>query len=205
MKARRNIWAFKDNDFNTIQSYVSGTSEEAVKEGIPSLFISFDSTKDPTWEKRFPGKTTCAVIALAPYKWFESWEGMKKKQRGDDYFNLKTALGYKIWEQVVDMFPQLKDKDNYFEIGTPLTNKDFLSSSKGEIYGCNHNKERFSPITTAMLRAETPVPGLYLTGQDISTCGFSGAMQGGLMTSIIDNRVIGIGNASDFRFDFRYA
>ena len=33
----------------------------------------------------------------------------------------------------------------------------------------------------AKLRPETDVPGLYLTGQDILSCGFTGALWGGLL------------------------
>ena len=184
VKVRSNIWAFIDSDFKTIQQYVSGKPEDAEEKGFPSLFISFPSTKDPTWEERFPGKTTCAVIALAPYEWFESWKDEKFGSHSKDYRNFKKSLGNKIWAQVLEMFPQLEGKKEFFEIGTPLTNNHFISSPKGEIYGCDHNRDRFSPITAAMLRAETSVPGLYLTGQDIYTCGFTGAMQGGLMTSM---------------------
>ena len=186
VKVNSNIWTFIDNNLKTIQGYVSGTPEDAEKKGIPSLFISFPSTKDPTWKDRFPGKTTCAVIALAPYEWFEIWKDDHEKmgQYSIKYHIRKNALGNKIWEQVLEMFPQLDGKEKCFEIGTPLTNRHYISSPKGEIYGCDHNRDRFSPLTAAMLRAETPVPGLYLTGQDIYTCGFTGAMQGGLMTSM---------------------
>ena len=180
VKVNSNIWAFIDSDLKTIKRYVSGTPEDAEEKEIPSLFISFPSTKDPTWEERFPGKTTCAVIALAPYEWFERW----KDEHDREYHNLKNTLGNKIWAQVKEIFPKLDGKVECFEIGTPLTNNHFISSPRGEVYGCDHNRDRFSPITAAMLRPETPVPGLYLTGQDISTCGFAGAMQGGLMTSM---------------------
>ena len=182
--ARSNIWVFAHCDINKIKNYLTGTPEDAEENGIPYLFISFSSTKDPTWENRYPGKITCTVIAPAPYEWFASWENESFGYHDDDYKRLKNSLRKKIWEQVLGMFPQLVDKEEYFEIGTPLTNKHYISSPKGEIYGCDHNKERFSPETAAMLRAKTPVPGLYLTGQDIYTCGFSGAMQGGLLTSM---------------------
>ena len=185
VKFRSNIWAYIDSDLKTIQGYLSSTPEDAEERGIPSLFISFPSTKDPTWEERFPGRTTCAVIALAPYEWFESWEDEKMGHHSAEYHDFKNALCNKIWAQVLEMFPQLDGKVECFEIGTPLTNKHFISSPRGEIYGCDHNRDRFSPMTAALLRAETPVPGLYLTGQDIYTCGFTGAMQGGLMTSMV--------------------
>jgi hypothetical protein len=34
------------------------------------------------------------------------------------------------------------------------------------------------------LRPKTTIPGLWLTGQDILTCGVTGAMMAGLMTSM---------------------
>ena len=186
VKVASNIWAFTDYDVNTsCTKYMNGTPEDAEDKGVPLLFISFPSTKDPSWEERYPGKTTCVVITLAPFEWFKVWEEKKVLHRGKDYDSLKMVLGKRIWSQVLETYPQLEDKVEYFEVGTPLSNQFYIASSKGEIYGCDHNKERFSPITTAMMRPDTPIPGLYLTGQDVSTCGLSGAMQGGLMTSTV--------------------
>lgn len=186
VKVASNIWSFTDYDVNDIcAKYMNGTPEDAEEKGVPLLFISFPSTKDPTWEERYPGKTTCVVITLAPFEWFKAWEEKKVLHRGKDYDSLKMVLGKRVWAQVLEMYPQLEDKVEYFEVGTPLSNQFYIAAPKGEIYGCDHNKERFSPITTAMMRPNTPIPGLYLTGQDVSTCGLSGAMQGGLMTSTI--------------------
>ena len=188
VKVASNIWAFTDYDINdSCTNYMNGTPEDAEEKGAPLLFISFPSTKDPSWEERYPGKTTCVVIAPAPIRWFEEWK--EQVPRRKDYLNLKTVLGKRIWSQVLEIYPQLEGKVEDYDVATPLTYQQFISSPEGEVFGCNHKKERFSPITAAMMRPNTPIPGLYLTGQDVTTCGFSGAMQGGLLTSsIILNR-----------------
>jgi hypothetical protein len=36
--------------------------------------------------------------------------------------------------------------------GTPITNKQALAAQHGEIYGLDHNIERFEPLTVAKLR-----------------------------------------------------
>ena len=77
---------------------------------------------------------------------------------------------------MLKIYPKLEDKLELFNVATPLTYQYYIASPLGEICGCDHNKKRFSPMTAAMMRPETPIPGLYLTGQDIFTCGFSGAI-----------------------------
>jgi len=50
----------------------------------------------------------------------------------------------------------------------------------GELYGLDHTPGRFGqPI----LRPQTPLPGLYLTGQDIATAGVVGALIGGVLSA----------------------
>jgi len=43
--------------------------------------------------------------------------------------------------------------------------------------------DRFSLRTSVKLRPDTSIPGLYLTGQDILSCGFAGAMFSGVITA----------------------
>ena len=53
----------------------------------------------------------------------------------------------------------------YFEVATPITNKFYIGSPRGEIYGLDHTSKRFGSATTMMnLRADTDIPGLILTG-----------------------------------------
>jgi len=93
----------------------------------------------------------------------------------------KGALGDLIWSQTLSLFPHLRDRVEYFNVGTPVTNNHYLASSRGEMYGADHDLHRFTPGATVGLRAETDVPGLYLSGQDIFSCGFAGATFGGLL------------------------
>ena len=55
----------------------------------------------------------------------------------------------------------------YFDVGTPLSNKYYLGCPSGEMYGLNHVQERIKPEVIMQLRPETEVPGLYLTGECI--------------------------------------
>jgi all-trans-retinol 13,14-reductase len=64
-----------------------------------------------------------------------------------------------------------------------MTNSYYLGQPNGELYGLDHAMERFSPWSAARLRPTTDIPGLYLTGQDIMSCGITGSMYSGLLTS----------------------
>ncbi len=147
---------------------------------LPLLFISFPSAKDPLWDERHPGKSTATIVTFANYEWFEQWENGKVMHRGKDYEALKQAIGQLIWEQTLALFPQLHDRVEYFDVGTPVTNKYYIRANRGEMYGCDHNKERFSARATVDIRPDTSISGLFLTGQDAFSCGFAGATFGGL-------------------------
>ena len=56
-----------------------------------------------------------------------------------------------------------------------------VPGDRGEIYGLDHDPERFEQD---WLKPKTDIPGLYLTGQDIVSCGVTGAMVGGLLTAV---------------------
>lgn len=59
----------------------------------------------------------------------------------------------------------------------------YIAAPRGEIYGIDHHMDRFSPQSVVKLRPDTSIPGLYLTGQDILSCGFAGAMSSGVITA----------------------
>ena len=78
------------NNFFFLQDYehYSNLDVEKMQDArIPLLFISFPSAKDPNWNLH-PGrkdKSTCAIITLARWEWYEKWQNRPLKRRGDDY------------------------------------------------------------------------------------------------------------------------
>merc|ERR1711963_808617 len=84
-------------------------------------------------------------------------------------------------EQTCQLYRQIRDCIDFTEIGSPVTNKHYIAQPHGEIYSLDHSIERFDPLMVAKLRPATDVPGLFLTGQDILSCGFTGALFAGVI------------------------
>ena len=188
-----NTWAFLTPHLDEdSRRFLSRSGDDCAKEDVPLLFISFPSTKDPSWEARFAddnasGKgavTTCQIVTLASYGWFSEWNDDKCMKRGDTYEQRKQQLGERMWKQTCDLYPQLKGKEVYFNVATPVTNNTYLNAVAGEMYGIDHNYQRFSAENTVALRPDvSTVANLYLAGQDVFTCGFAGAAFGGLLAA----------------------
>ena len=68
----------------------------------------------------------------------------------------------------------------YIDLGTPVTNDFYLGTSRGEVYGLAHSPARFEQ---SWMRPRTPIPNLYLTGQDVLSAGIAGALTGGFFTA----------------------
>ncbi len=147
---------------------------------FPLLYISFPSAKDPEWQQTHPGTSTVEVLTMAPWEWFEKWDGTTWGQRGKDYEALKAGFQVRLLEALYKELPQLRDALVYAELSTPLSTAWFGAYPQGEIYGLDHDVDRFRQ---EWLHPITPVPGLALTGQDVVTAGVGGAMMGGLMTA----------------------
>ncbi|XP_062389041.1 all-trans-retinol 13,14-reductase [Sardina pilchardus] len=184
-----NYWIFTENNLDELcDEYLKGEREESAKH-VPLLFVASPSAKDPTWEERSPGKSTLSLVSFAKYEWFEEWKDDKVTNRGADYKELKDAFIQSVVDVVVQIYPQIKDRIEYVDCGTPITNQYYIGAPKGEIYGADHGIERFSPELNATIRPQTPLKNLYLTGQDVFLCGFAGALAGALTCgSVLLNR-----------------
>ena len=182
---KTNFWIYPDNDYDAaVERFVVNESES-----FPVVYISFPSAKDPDYLNRHPDTATIEIVAPAPYQWFEKWQGNTWGKRGDDYDAFKEELGERLMEHLYERLPNLRGKVDYYEVSTPLSTNWFGGYQKGELYGLAHTPER---MQQSWLRPKTSIPGLWLTGQDILTCGVTGAMMAGLLTttSIIGLRKI---------------
>jgi all-trans-retinol 13,14-reductase len=173
---KTNFWIYPDNDFDAAVERFLGDESEA----FPVVYISFPSAKDPDYLNRHPGTATIEIVAPAPYQWFEKWSDKTWGKRGDDYDAFKKGLGERLMEHLYERLPELRGKVDYYEVSTPLSTNWFGGYQEGELYGLAHTPER---MQQEWLRPETSIPGLWLTGQDILTCGVTGAMMAGVLTT----------------------
>ncbi|XP_060569543.1 all-trans-retinol 13,14-reductase-like [Ruditapes philippinarum] len=181
---KSNTWAFLNIDYEKdMEEFKSKSLEEAVETECPLMFISSSSAKDSSFEERYPGKSVMLIITLMPWEWTQKWEECRVKHRGDEYENLKMKFGQQLWRQVEQLYPSVEGKLDYIDVGTPVSNKHYLGQPEGEMYGLEHNIRRYEPDISMHLRAHSGIPGLYLTGQDLISAGFSGALHAGLVAA----------------------
>jgi all-trans-retinol 13,14-reductase len=173
---RHNLWIYPHDDYDAIFRDCR-TDPNA---DLPMVYVSFPAAKDPDFPRRHPGRATVEVITAAPYEWFEPWAGTRWKHRPAEYDAFKARLADRMLEALYQQMPQLRGTVAFSEISTPLTTAHFAGYGRGELYGLDHTPTRFRH---GFLKPATPIPGLYLTGQDIVTCGVSGALFGGVLTA----------------------
>ncbi|NXM88273.1 RETST reductase, partial [Oenanthe oenanthe] len=176
-----NYFMFPGNDLDGMMKRYLASSRDEAANNIPVLFVTSPSSKDPTWQMRHPGKSTLAIVTFARYEWFEEWKDTQVHKRGDDYEDLKKTFVDAIMQTVLKLYPRIEGRIEYLSGGTPLTNQHYIASPHGEFYGVDHGMPRLQAEAIAALRADTAVPNLYLTGQDLCLGGFMGALQGALV------------------------
>ena len=171
-----NLWIYPsyNHDLN-VQSYMKDENED-----FPLIYLSFASSKDPDWDKNYPGTATMEAIVPTSYDYYRKWKDKPWKSRGSDYLEYKEKFSNRIISKIYEYCPNLKDKISYHELSSPLSTRDMAHYEFGELYGVNHTPSRFKQ---KWLKPKTPIKNLYLTGQDITTVGLPSALMSGMLTS----------------------
>lgn len=167
---RANLWVHPtyDHDANWSRFVVDPDAPLA-------LFVSFPSAKDPTFETRFPGRSTVEIITFVPYDWFARWEETRWAKRGADYDLVKARFTERLTEALYQYVPGARGHLARAELSTPLSTRHFVNHDRGEAYGLGHTPARFR---LRSLGPHTPIERLYLTGADVGLCGVMGALSG---------------------------
>ena len=160
-----NYWITPGHDHDAAaEAYYGDVSAESdTRVDFPAVFLSFPSAKDSTWAERHPGKSTAHIVAEVPWEVFADWDGSRIKRRGAEYEALKERLATALLQRMLHEFPQLADRIEFHNLGTPLTSAFYLGSHQGVSYGLSPTPERFRK--SAITEPRTDLPGLYLTGQ----------------------------------------
>ena len=121
--------------------------------------IAFPSAKDPSFEERHGKVSTCVVTFEADDDFVTSFDSKPKLYAVKQTVNDKVAkdrLLQRVKRDLFDLYPQLEEKILHAEIPSSV------------LRSLMHNPERYA---AKGVRADTPYPGLYLGGSDLTVSG----------------------------------
>lgn len=162
-----NLWINTTLDADDIEGHTRDTLA-----GHPRhVFLSFGSIN--AGEERFH---TAQILCFVEPDAFARWQHADA-HRDDFYLDLKDTISTGLLDCVERVVPGFRDQVMYAELSTPLTFEHYSAHPQGCFYGLPPTPERFRAIWVG---PRTPVPGLFLSGQDAFTMGIGAAMMGGL-------------------------
>jgi all-trans-retinol 13,14-reductase len=166
-----NVWVYESEDIGRVW-------ERPSDEDAPSIFVSFPSLKDAAHGD--PQRHTAEVVALCRWDPFAAWTGSSPGRRPEEYEATKAWIAESLLAQFKRHFPKLGPLIDFHELSTPLSQASYVGADRGAMYGIEMSAAR---LRSGALRSRTPVPGLYLAGQDAASMGIQGAFMGGFMAA----------------------
>ncbi|MFC5499397.1 phytoene desaturase family protein [Caenimonas terrae] len=164
-----NHWIYASQDIGAVWRDPAQTE-------APALFVSFPSLKDPASH----GAPTAEVVSVVDAAAFAPWLAMPAARRPPEYQALKEQVQQRLLAQFLRHFPALRPMLRFHELSTPVTQQRYVRSPQGAMYGIEMSAER---LTSPALHVRTPLPGLLLAGQDVTSPGVEGACMGGMLAA----------------------
>jgi phytoene dehydrogenase-like protein len=178
---RSNHWFYESWDTN------DGIWSASDNDAIPMMFVSFPSLKDATHDPGPSNRHTGELLVWADWSSVAEFAAGEAKERAAEWAAFKQDIEAKLMVFFTTKFPALAPLVVYRELGTPLATASFTGHEKGGFYGVETTPRR---MLSEALNARTPIPGLFLAGQDVMTPGIAGALWGGMLgAAAVDPRV----------------
>ncbi len=172
-----NLWWFAEPDVEG--SYRVGTDTPLQDiERFPSFFLTVTSLKDRT--KVRGSVHTLEAFVLLPFSPFAPWAGTQTGQRPPAYLALKKHLEEAMLNSLEGVIPDLRERLQFSELGTPLTNQFYCASTDGNLYGTEKGLTQLGPLGW---NTRTEIGDLLLCGASTLAHGVAGATLTGLLAA----------------------
>lgn len=99
--------------------------------------------------------------------------------RGDGYEEFKERKAQILFDQINLIVPGIREKTNSYYTSTPLTQRDYLNSVDGSLYGVSRD---YNYPLQSQISPRTKFKNLFFTGQNIIMHGILGTAIGAVIT-----------------------
>jgi phytoene dehydrogenase-like protein len=177
-----NYWYSKSPDLDAV--YDQGRDGRALYGEIEGLFATITTLKDRT--KRKDGLHTMEIFSFAPWQAVERWQASQLGDRPDAYESLKRTVIDRMLQATDRFIPGLSEHVVFQSLGTPLTNRDYVAATDGNIYGIEKTRTQLGPLSFGVT---TEIGGLYLCGASTIAHGVAGATYSGIAAA---RKILGV-------------
>jgi phytoene dehydrogenase-like protein len=167
---KANHWIFPEGDTDAIWT-------DAPDGTPPCMMASFGSLKNPAHDPGPHNRHSGQFLVWADWDTVALWATGAPQ---GDYADFKARAEANLLAQFERYFPDLAKLIVFHDLGTPLSTVAFTGHHHGAFYGLDGTPDR---VLSDALQARTPIPGLFLSGQDVATPGIPGALWGGLLAA----------------------
>lgn len=127
---------------------------------------------------------TLTVMAYMNYREVRQWENtfnttLQESIRDTAYQKFKARKSELLIDAVEKIIPNLRDKVESYHSATPLTQRDYIGSIEGGLYGI---KRDYHSPAKSFIGASTKLNNLYLTGQNVILHGILGVTISAMVT-----------------------
>ena len=173
-----NYWLYRDGDVEGAYRRGMTAWGKEVRD-VPGLFLTCTTLKDPSKPGR-PGVHTMEAFTFVGYDAFKTWADSRTGDRPGDYAAIKLELQDKMLSSIESIVPGIRDKIILAELGTPLTNIDYVAATRGNLYGSEKTLFQIGPFAHTV---KSPIAGLGLCGASTLSHGVMGATLSGLVAA----------------------
>lgn len=171
-----NIWSFRDTDIDNMYDELKGKN---LLDGddFPAVFISCTTLKDPI---SFNGRYhSFEVVTFIEYDSFKEFD-LASKDDSAEYEHRKKMIINKFLNNVEKVIPDAKKHIVQAELGTPKTNKYYINTTDGNVYG---TEKTFNQVGPFSFKNKSEIANLYLCGASTLSHGVGGAAHSGVETA----------------------
>ena len=151
-------------------------------DNVEGVLVSCRCPEDSSKGSGSTEETDLQVIdIMTPMTWnqVEKWADTKVGHRGEEYMEFKAKKAAECIALAEKAIPGLTGMIEHQYTSTPLTYRDYNLTPCGSAYGVR--KDFNNPMLT-ILSPKTPIPNLFLTGQNLTLHGLLGVSMTSLFT-----------------------
>ncbi|MEP4092825.1 NAD(P)/FAD-dependent oxidoreductase [Reichenbachiella sp.] len=180
---------FNHNHYHFHKEDVWNLTDYAMKDWGKDLAIfTLPSKDDPEYSGIVTIMAYMKMEEVAP--WQSSFNSVvKSNDRGEGYEEFKASKAEVLLNYAEKIIPGLRHKTQSYYTSTPLTQRDYLNSVDGSIYGVLRD---FNAPLKSQVSTRTKFKNLFLTGQNVVMHGILGTTIGAVATcsNILDRNYL---------------